>query len=230
MLPENRSFMVRGEDGLEYGPVDLEELRDWVQENRAGLGTDVRRDEPNAPWHPWQTYPELVALLAEVQVTSPVSNDAALVVAPLGRRILAFGLDLVLASVLTMPLAYVISTRSGIPDLEQRFLVSLLQPDVPAPPEVMFYGILCNVVTQTVLVLYFACFLAAHGQTPAKSLFRLRVVDAAGRKPHFVKSLLRALALAFSTNLFFLPMTYAFFNPQRRAMHDVIAGTWVVEA
>jgi uncharacterized RDD family membrane protein YckC len=230
MLPENPSFMVRGDDGVEYGPVDLDELRDWVQENRAGLGTEVRRDEPGASWQPWQTYPELVALLAEVQVTSAAPDQPATSLAPMGRRILAFGFDLILASILSAPLSYLMTYASGIPELEQRFLVALLQPDSPQPPDLMFYGVLGNVLTQTVLVLYFACFLAARGQTPAKSLLRLRVVDATGQKPYFVKSLLRALAMVFSMGLFFLPFLYAFFNPQRRALHDLIAGTWVVEA
>ena len=69
MLPENPTFFVRGEDGVEYGPVDLAELREWVAENRAGIGTEVKRDEPGSIWEPWQNFPELVALLAEVNVT-----------------------------------------------------------------------------------------------------------------------------------------------------------------
>jgi uncharacterized RDD family membrane protein YckC len=45
-----------------------------------------------------------------------------------------------------------------------------------------------------------------------------------------MKSFLRALVLIFSMSLFFIPFAYAFFNPQRRALHDFIAGTYVVEA
>ena len=104
MLPENRSFMIRGDDGLEYGPVELDELREWVRENRAGLGTDARLDEPGAPWHPWQNYPELVALLAEAQATSLVPDQSGLAIAPVGRRIAAFALDLLLIVILYMPI------------------------------------------------------------------------------------------------------------------------------
>src|ERR1035441_8580028 len=100
MLPEKNSFWIRGDDGQEYGPVDLNGLRDWVQENRAGLGTEVRLDEPDAPWHPWQNYPELVALLAEVHVTSPVPGQPGMVIASVGRRVIAFALDLILISIL----------------------------------------------------------------------------------------------------------------------------------
>ncbi len=106
MLRENRSFWVRGDDDQEYGPVDLEELREWVRENRAGLGTDVRRDEPDAPWHPWQNYPELVALLAEVHAVGVVPSQ---VIAPLGKRALAFAMDLILSAILSFPILFALA-------------------------------------------------------------------------------------------------------------------------
>jgi uncharacterized RDD family membrane protein YckC len=78
-------------------------------------------------------------------------------------------------------------------------------------------------------MLYFAGFLAAHGRTPAKSVLRLRVVDAQGRNPTFAMALLRGFVVMICVNLWCLPMLYAFFNPQRRALHDIVAGTYVVE-
>jgi uncharacterized RDD family membrane protein YckC len=231
MLPEIHSFFIRGEDGQEYGPVDLDELRGWVQENRAGLGTEVRIDEPDAPWHPWQNYPELIALLAEVHVTSPVPGVPGLVLAPMGRRMAAFAIDFFLAALISSPLIiYMLTALSGIPDLEERFLFTLVNPDVPTPPNVIFYGMMGNLISSALMLLYFAGFVAVHARTPGKSIFHLRVVDASGQKPHVVKAVLRAIVLILSMNIFFLPMAYAFFNPQRRALHDFIVGTYVVEA
>jgi uncharacterized RDD family membrane protein YckC len=80
------------------------------------------------------------------------------------------------------------------------------------------------------MLIYMAGFTFAHGQTPAKGLLRIRVVDENGEKLGPVKSLLRALLLVFSIQLLFIPMAYAFFNPQRRAFHDFIVGTYVIEA
>jgi uncharacterized RDD family membrane protein YckC len=229
MLPENHSFFIRGEDGQEYGPVDLDELRDWVRENRAGLGTEVRLDEPGAPWHPWQNYPELVALLAEVHVTSPVPGQPGLVIAPLGRRILAFGLDLVLISILVTPIFLTLALVC-LPDWFVQYVVATSQPPF-TPPDLPLDGkVVANLISDVILALYFTGFHAAHGQTPAKALLRLRVVDQSGRKPNPVKAFLRSLALIFSMSLLFLPLTYAFLNPQRRALHDFIAGTYVVKA
>ena len=229
MLPENHSFLIRGDDGQEYGPVDLEELRDWVQENRAGLGTEVRLDEPGAPWHPWQTYPELVALLAEVHVTSPVPGQPGLVIAPVGRRILAFALDLVLISILVTPI-FITLALVCLPDWFVQYVVATSQPPFSPPDLPQSAKVTASLISDLVLALYFTGFQAAHGKTPAKAILRLRVVDQSGQKPGIIKALLRSLALIFSMSLFFLPLTYAFFNPQRRALHDFIAGTYVVEA
>lgn len=229
MLPENHAYLIRGEDGQEYGPVDLDELRDWVQENRAGLGTEVRRDEPDAPWHPWQTYPELVALLAEVHVTSPVPGLPGLVIAPMGRRVLAFALDLVLISILVTPI-FITLGLVFLPDWFVQYVVATSQPPYTVPDLPLSAKVVANLISDFALALYLTGFQAAHGQTPAKALLRVRVVDQSGQKPSPVKAFLRALALIISMGLFFLPITYAFFNPQRRAVHDLVADTYVVEA
>ena len=239
MLPESRSFYIRGEDGEEYGPADLSELREWVRENRAGIGTEVRRDEPHGTWNDWQTYPELVALVAEVHVTSPVPGQPTLIIAPMGRRVAAFGIDLMLVMALWTPIMFIV-VMVYMPDLCQRFVeyfnatvaAAMANPpgtppsfEVPQSEEMKL-----SLVFHSVLLLYMAGFNLAHGQTPAKGMLRMRVVDQFGRKPGPIKILLRALLLIFSINLFFIPLAYAFFNPQRRAFHDFIVGTYVVEA
>ncbi|MEI9998303.1 MAG: RDD family protein [Verrucomicrobiota bacterium] len=228
--PPNPTFLIRGDDGLEYGPVDLVELRGWVQENRAGIGTDVRRDEPGAAWHPWQNYPELLALLAEVSTANGEAAPVTLVIAPMGRRVLAFGLDLVFIGFLVtpvfVPLAYLF-----IPDWVRAYGDALKQPPYAAPELPLQAEAIATLIYYFIVACYFAGFQAAHGQTPAKTLLRLRVVDETGQNPRPAAALLRALVLSLSMNFFlFIPLTYAFFNPQRRALHDFIAGTYVVRA
>jgi uncharacterized RDD family membrane protein YckC len=229
MLPETHAFYIRGDDGQEYGPVELEELRDWVQENRAGLGTDVRRNEPGALWQPWQNYPELIALLAEVHVTSPVPGQPGLVIAPMGRRVLAFALDLILVNIPTFIICLTLALALAPDWCRQAVAFASQHPFTPLDVPVNI-NVAIDLISDLMIVLYFTGFLAAHGQTPAKAMFRLRVVDQSGQTPNLAKTFLRGLALVFSMSLLFLPLTYAFFNPQRRAMHDFIAGTYVVEA
>jgi uncharacterized RDD family membrane protein YckC len=239
MLPENRSFMIRGEDGAEYGPVDLTELREWVQENRAGIGTEVRLDEPGSAWHPWQNYPELIALLAEVQVTSPVPGQPGLLLAPLGQRTLAFAFDLILLIIPTLIVFYtmilvcfpdwvvrdVVAFNQFVQDMESGHQHPFTPPDPPP-----YALITAELLHDLILILYFSGFVAAHGKTPGKSILHLRVVDQTGKKPTLVKSLVRAFVLVISLGLFLIPFAYIFFNPQRRAFHDLLADTYVVKA
>jgi uncharacterized RDD family membrane protein YckC len=222
--------LIRGDDNREYGPVGLEELREWVRENRAGLGTEVRLDEAGASWQSWQSHPELVALLAEVRGTSAVARlPGSLVIAPAGRRILACVLDLILSSILASPIVYAIMTVN-VPGWQEQFMLVLLTPQSQPPPGLYHYMIVSNLITYLILLLYLAGFHAVHGRTPGKSVLRLRVVDAKGEKPALKRTVLRGLAFVLSFYAFGIPFACTFLNPQRRAPHDFVAGTWVVRA
>ena len=234
-MPEAQVFFVRGEDGEEYGPVGLAEMRSWVTENRVGLGTNVRLDAPGELWQPWQYHPELVALLAEARTIGPMSDGLAPAIAPLGRRVTAAILDLILCYFATAPLLAVVFFLLPADVIVQIYSYgwSILQNVTPAPvaPAIpLWFSIASNLVWFGLPVLYHAGFTAAHGRTPGKSILRLRVVDAQGGKPVLTKTFLRALVLVASVYIFYgIPLIYALLNPQRRTLHDLVAGTYVVE-
>jgi uncharacterized RDD family membrane protein YckC len=229
--PGNNAFIIRGDDGEEYGPVDLLELRDWVRENRAGIGTVVRRGNDGA-WEPWQNYPELVALLAEVQVSGPRAVAAAQVVAPLARRTIAFVIDLVLVYLLFAPLcavawiAFFPETYVQIYLAVHQFLTETKPMQYAVPDSV---NTTMNLIFAAVATIYLTGFLWAHGQTPGKALLRLRVVNSDGLKPDLLPALARSLVIVLSLSLLGLPFLAVFFNAQRRGLHDLAAGTCVVE-
>ena len=229
MLPENREYWIRGDDGLEYGPVGKEELREWIQENRIGLETVVRPDEPDSSWQHWQAHADLVALLAEVQSAEPGTIRPGLVAGNMVKRMLAFMLDFIFSIILSMPILVVLAIALRPEVFIQMNLASvdpihhppvLLSPLDEAWVLFIAYGM---------YTLYMAGFHALHGRTPGKSIMRLKVIDEHGNKPHFVTCLVRAMLFIVSLFLYCLPMAYAFFNPQRRAFHDYIAKTFVVE-
>jgi uncharacterized RDD family membrane protein YckC len=227
MLRDNRSFLIRGDDGQEYGPADLGELRGWVQENRVGLGTDVRVDAPGAAWHPWHDFPELVALLAEVQGTDPLPGPPGLVSPPIRRRMVAWILDLLLLWILFIPIMAVAELFLPMDAINQvAFNPAALQN---LPEETLHQILLFQFFCYALFALYLTGFIAARGQTPGKALIRLRVVTETGEKPSILNAFLRALVLILSL-MFVFPLLFPFFNPQRRALHDIIAGTYVVEA
>jgi len=51
-------YRVIGSDGVEYGPVSAEQLRQWIAEGRVSSRTQIRADgQPD--WRALQTFPEL---------------------------------------------------------------------------------------------------------------------------------------------------------------------------
>jgi len=232
-MAENHAFFVRGDDGVEYGPVDLAELREWVTENRVGLGTSVRLDGSDGAWSAWQNYPELVALLAEVHVTGAVLPTALPVLAPFGRRVTACLFDLFLSFVLVVPLIVLLFVMLP-PDVlshVEMYSQAVMNGLMPPNPYPTWFLASFNAVCFGIPLLYFTGFVAVHGRTPAKSLMNLQVVDAQGRKPSPGKAFIRSFIFMVSVYyLFGIPLFYAFFNPQRRALHDLVAGTYVVES
>jgi TM2 domain-containing membrane protein YozV len=65
-------YKLIGADGRQYGPVTVEQLRQWVAEGRANAQTLVQ-PEGGADWKPLANFPELVAtaLPPVIQWTTP---------------------------------------------------------------------------------------------------------------------------------------------------------------
>jgi len=69
---------------------------------------------------------------------------------------------------------------------------------------------------------------ALGGATPGKRLLGLRVVARDGRPPSWGRSLARALLALASAAFLGLGFLLALFTRSGRALHDLLAGTWVV--
>ena len=79
------------------------------------------------------------------------------------------------------------------------------------------------------LYLYLALHWAGTGQTVGGRLLRIGVVDRRGAPPGPLRTLLRAVAHAGGGAAGALGWIFAVFDLERRAFHDKIAGTWVVQ-
>lgn len=77
-------------------------------------------------------------------------------------------------------------------------------------------------------VVYFAGSWAVAGRTPGMALFGVRVVRPDGRPVSTGAAVLRAVAFPLSVFLFGLGFLGILFQEQRRALHDLIAGTAVI--
>ena len=91
---------------------------------------------------------------------------------------------------------------------------------LPVPPLAAFL-ILLNGGYVVILTL-------AGGQTFGKMAFGVRVVDRAGRPVTASVALVRALGYLVSVLPFGLGVVWMFFDAERRALHDRLAGTRVL--
>ena len=56
------NFKIIGADKKEYGPVPLDQMRQWVNEGRAN-GQTLVQAEGETDWRPLSTFPELTDLV-----------------------------------------------------------------------------------------------------------------------------------------------------------------------
>jgi uncharacterized RDD family membrane protein YckC len=76
--------------------------------------------------------------------------------------------------------------------------------------------------------LYYAYFWTASGKTPGMTLLGVQVIGQDGSRVGTQRGLVRTLAFPFSILLLGLGFLGILFDRDRRALHDVIAGTAVV--
>jgi uncharacterized RDD family membrane protein YckC len=97
-------------------------------------------------------------------------------------------------------------------------------PSAPSPTLVSAVGSLYSLLG----LLYYVYFWGARGATPGKSLLGLTVVTDSGETPiGFGRALLRLVGYAVSSFLLGLGFLLIAFSPDRRGLHDRIAGTRV---
>jgi uncharacterized RDD family membrane protein YckC len=75
---------------------------------------------------------------------------------------------------------------------------------------------------------YFTLTIGLAGGSIGMRVFRLRVVDRDGRRVGLTRSLARWAASLLSQLVLFLGFVMIAFREDKRALHDLIAGTWVV--
>ena len=105
--------------------------------------------------------------------------------------------------------------------LAVRLFGASLDEDLSYQSAIFFFTLLFT-------VLYTTAMHSIAGQTIGKMLTRVQVVNAAGEPPTAGTALLRYLGYYVSLFTFTLGFIMAGLRQDKRALHDLIAGTWVV--
>lgn len=144
------------------------------------------------------------------------------------RRAAAFAVDMAVLCPLFVVLGGVVGLLFGrpLPRLRE------LGPDliVSALVDQNFLGEALLMLCGILLLLYFFIFHAFRGQTPGKRLLGVAVIDVYGERPSLARTLLRTSGYVLSAVLFSLGFLWIGFDREKRALHDWLAGTYVVLA
>lgn len=81
-------YRILGTDGKEYGPVGVDQVRQWIAEGRADADTRARA-EGEAAWRPLESFPELAAALDPPPAGAGAPGDEGARWTPPGSPLLA---------------------------------------------------------------------------------------------------------------------------------------------
>ena len=85
-----------------------------------------------------------------------------------------------------------------------------------------------GLLSLVVFLAYFVGFASSHGQTPGKTMMRIRIVSVTGEKATCAMIVARTLGYLLSGACFGLGFLMALVTKRRRSLHDVLANTRVV--
>lgn len=163
-------------------------------------------------------------------------------------RLLAFNIDWLIASVLSIPLVVLlvfgcislgVFTSLGLGAVAEMLGSFKLDPSLlifgpgGVVTTVLLVVFIVSVVVMAPMAIVLAAFECSSLQaTPGKMLFKLKVTGSAGEKITFLRSFLRSLVklwlATFSMIVLYAPFLMVAFSSRKRALHDMLSGTYVV--
>ncbi len=203
---EEKIWTVKIEDDI-YDNLDLVTLEEWVL-SRSLLEEDLVRKGEEGKWTKAKDVPYLKTAFKRVENALELGVDvsaAAFFPARNLKRIIAFLID-----------AFIVGLLGGVGYF---FL-----------PKSMMNSFLAKMLYLNFLpLIYLTILTTERGQTFGKMILGLHVIDKGAKPPSFKKSLLRSLIWIITFDLFGIFFLLGLIHPKRKALHDMVAGTVVVE-
>ena len=145
-----------------------------------------------------------------------------------GRRTAAYLLDAVILAIPTGILNFIILQPAVRPIQGLGATVDPSEAELAAAVSGLFEAIVVFLAIVWVgNLVYYVLGWTKAGFTPGQKLMGLRVVNAAGRPPSFVRAILRFLFLYFLPVITLISILMVLGN-EKRGLHDRVAGTYVV--
>lgn len=225
-------FTILGGDGKEYGPATAAQVRGWIEAGRANLDTKAKAIGSDE-WRRLGDFPEFGATAEEPPPLDGATNDQP-PLAELWKRFVGALVDGFLETICWMPAGF--AMMKGMRDLAASGDVSDPAQLMPQFMPLMLHSMVHSLPYLAVLVIVQATLLSLRSQSVGNILVGARIVRVADGTPGgFLHAFLLRGALArvlrqvpFIGGLFWLVDTCFIFREDRRCLHDLIAGTKVV--
>jgi len=207
------TYKIIGGDGVEYGPVGLEELKNWVLDGRVASGTQVWRSDLSR-WGSASNYTELRPELGRIEASEAESS-----VRPVGfwPRVGAYLIDAIVLQGIFLAIwgpgpSTIPTTANGVPDFG-----ALMREFGPQIQWFLLIQMVYNVFLN-----------GQFGATLGKLAIGARIVNADGSPLGFGRALLRFLSTIITQFTLGAGFLLTLIRPDRRALHDLLAGTRVI--
>jgi uncharacterized RDD family membrane protein YckC len=215
-------YKIIGGDDVEYGPATLEELKSWIRDGRVAGMTKVWRNDM-ALWLPAGNYAELGNELARLHAAAAVSAK------PCGfwARLGAYLIDVMILGAIFQ----LLWTQSG----ESQHWVLPLLPKEATDAALQHFMQDWQVWANHALPIFYPLFFlydvvlnGRFGATLGKMAIGARIVVWDGSRLGYTRAAVRWLAARVSDLFFFAGYLLIAFRADKRALHDLLAGTRVI--
>jgi uncharacterized RDD family membrane protein YckC len=143
------------------------------------------------------------------------------------KRFLAFIIDAILIGIVQWVILTPILAAIGIGAVNNMETMSDDPAAMMGAMAAMFGAV--NVITTVIWVLYYTLMESSKTQaTVGKMALSIKVTDVNGAKLDFVKALIRNASKIVSSIILFIGYIMAAFTEKKQGLHDIIAGTLVV--
>lgn len=216
------TYKIVGGDGREYGPVSLDALHEWIHAGRVDVATPVLRSDL-AVWKPADDYLELrfdlnqaskAALVEEAEPASDAQQTVVIENARFFPRFCAYVLDWFTLYTVGMLLSSALGWT----------LPEKVTPEVILSPTFLKIAAMDLAISFA----YTVFFVGSSGATPGKFMMGLRVISAADERIGYGRAMIRWGGEYVSRLTFGIGHLMVIWHPERRALHDLIAGTKVI--